>query len=211
MITLYTVITGKKDKPIEQEWPIKIFEDAYDLFKDPRRNSRIQKMMPHKYFDSEYTIYIDGNMKLLISPDEVIKRYMKGYDMALFKHGVRDCLYDEAITVAKMGLDDPEKIIEQAKAYEDAEFGKHKGLYQGGFIVRRNNERTRNFGEFWWADFCRYARRDQLSMPVALERAKVIVNTIPGHWVEEGNKASIGDVVEMYNHAHFEGNFNEVK
>ena len=212
MTKVYTVITGDKDHAIKQDYPIKVFQDAYDRFKDPRRNSRIQKILAHKYFDDEYTIYIDGNMKLLISPEEIIEKYMSGYDMALFAHGVRDCVYKEAMEVAKLGLDDVSVIIEQAKYYEDSEYGKHKGLLQGGFIVRRNNERTKRFNEAWWADFCRFSRRDQLSLMPAIEVSGVLVNQINDYWVEDGRGlARIGGIVEMIQHKNFEGNFNEIK
>lgn len=211
-ITLYTCITGGKDTPVEQDWTITRFIDSYDKFKDPRRNSRIQKMMPHKYFNTEYSIYIDGNMKLLISPEEVIKRYMKGYDIAFFRHGVRDCIYDEAIAVAKLGLDDVEAIIEQAKHYEDIGYGKHKGLLQGGFIVRKNNKKVQDFNEAWWADFCRYSRRDQLSLMPALDKVGLVVNMIDEYWVQDyQGKAWIGGVLEMGMHKNLEGNFNEKK
>ena len=209
MISFYTVTTGNKDPYIEQHYPIVRFNDKYDRFRDNRRNSRIQKILSHKYFDSEYTIYIDGNMKLLISPEEVVKRYMNGYDMALFAHGARDCIYDEAMEVAKLKMDDPEVIIEQAKYYEDHEYAKHKGLLQGGFIVRRNNERTRRFNEAWWADFCRFSRRDQLSLMPAIETSGVIVNKINEHWVDHRDgTAHIGDILEMGSHLNTEGNFN---
>lgn len=212
MISLYTVTTGNKDPYIEQNYPIVRFNDAYDKFKDNRRNSRIQKILSHKYFDSEYTIYIDGNMKLLISPEEVIKRYMNGCDMALFAHGARDCIYDEAVEVAKLKMDDPETIIEQAKYYEDHEYAKHKGLLQGGFIVRRNNERTQRFNEAWWADFCRFSRRDQLSLMPAIDKSGVIVNKINEHWVDHyDGTAHIGDILEMGMHLNTEGNFNDKK
>lgn len=209
MITVYTSITGNKDMPPQQDYPITVFQDAYDKFKDSRRNSRIHKIMPHKYIDSEYSIYMDGNMKLLISPEEVIERYMNGYDMALFAHGVRDCIYDEAMECAKLKLDDPEAIIEQAKYYEDHEYAKHKGLLQGGFIVRRNNARTQAFNEAWWADYCRFSRRDQLSLMPAIEKSGVVVNKINEHWIEIYGVAYIGDILEMRPHISLEGNFND--
>lgn len=210
MITVYTSICGSKDIPIEQKYPIIGFIDAFDKFKDPRRNSRIHKIMPHKYIESEFSIYLDGNMKLLIPPEEVIKRYMTGYDMALFAHGCRDCIYDEAMECAKLKLDDPEIIIEQAKYYEDHEYAKHKGLLQGGFIVRRNNARTQAFNEAWWADYCRFSRRDQLSLMPAIEKSGVVVNQINEHWVDHyDGTAHIGDILEMYSHINKEGNFND--
>ena len=69
MISFYQVNCGNKDEVIKQDYPCTQFIDAYDNFKDPRRNSRIQKILAHKYFDSEFTIYADSNIKLLISPE----------------------------------------------------------------------------------------------------------------------------------------------
>lgn len=207
MITLYTSVTNNKDPEVKQDYPITRFIDAYDKFKDPRRNSRVHKILSHKYLDSEYTIYMDGNMKLLVSPEELIKRYMDGYDLAAFTHS-RGCIYKEAMEVAKLGLDDPELIIEQAKHYEDIGYGKDKGLLQGGFIIRRNNERVRRFEEAWWADYTRYSRRDQLSLMPALERGRVLVNPIPGNWVITGNTATFLDVIEITSHLNTEGNWN---
>lgn len=207
-IICYTVITNNKDEKIKQDYPITVFYDAYDKFKDPRRNSRIQKILAHKYFDSEFTIYADANIKLLISPEELINRYMNGYDMAMFKHS-RGCVYKEAMAVAILKMDDPEIIIEQAKHYEDMGFPKDIGFLQGGFIIRRNNERTRRFNEAWWADFCRYSRRDQLSIMPAIDESGVKVNVIDLNWIEKDNKATIGDIAEMYWHKNLEGNFND--
>lgn len=208
MIKIYQIITGDKDDIIKQDYPCTQFIDTYDKFKDPRRNSRIQKILAHKYIDSEFSVYMDGNMKLLISPQELIDRYMIGYDMALFKHP-RGCIYKEALAVAQLGMDEPETIIEQAKHYEDIGFPKDIGMLQGGFIIRRNNERTRRFNEAWWADYCRYSRRDQLSLMPAVDESGVIVNSIDLNWVDHGTHATIGDIVEMHWHKQLEGNFND--
>lgn len=211
-ITLYTTITGGKDRIVEQDFPIVRFIDEYDKFKDNRRNSRIQKIMPHKYFDTEYTIYIDGNRKLLMSPQEIVDRYMNGYDMLIFKHALRDCIYDEAMECAKLGLDAPETIIEQAKFYEDHEYAKHKGLCEAGFMVRRNTPKVNNFNEYWWADYCRFSRRDQLSLMPAIDKAGIIVNalTYPYEFLPDGT-ATRGGIITIESHLNFEGNFNEKK
>ncbi len=209
-IIYYTSITNDKDTPFEEEFPKTTFRDAYDRFKDPRRNSRIHKILPHKYMDADFTVYLDGNRKLLVSPEELVKRYMDGYDMACFKHNSRDCIYDEAIEVAKLRLDDPEVIIEQAKYYEDHEYGKHKGLCEAGFMIRRNNERTRRFNEAWWADYCRFSRRDQLSFMPAIEEAGLRVNAIDAQYdIDEWGVVTRGGIVQIKNHNNTEGNFND--
>lgn len=191
-------------------WNIK---PAYDLFKDPRRNSRIHKILIHKYSNADVTIWIDGRMKLLFTPEELVEKYLKNYDMAIFSHITRDCVYEEAVTCARLGLDDPKLILEQVKHYQSIEFPEHKGLCEGGFIIRRNNERTRNFNEAWWADYCRFSRRDQISLVPALDKAGVIVNMINEGYVHypDGTARREGQGVEMFHHLNFEGNFNEKK
>lgn len=209
-IVLYTAITNGKDKLIEQEWPIIQFIDSYDKFVDPRRNSRIQKIMPHKFMECDYSIYIDGNRKLLLPPEELIEKYMGGYDITMFKHALRDCIYDEAVAVAKLKLDDPELIIEQAKYYEDHEYAKHKGLCECGFIIRRHNKRVADFNEFWWADYCRFARRDQLSCMPAIDRAGLRLNVLdyPYEFLPNGSAIRAG-IITIESHQNFEGNFND--
>ncbi len=210
MINLYTVITDNKDKIIEQNYPIIRFIDSYDKFKDSRRNSRIQKIMPHKFMECDYSIYIDGNRKLLMSPEDIVDKFMNNYDIAMFKHGSRDCVYDEAIEVAKLKLDDPELIIEQAKYYEDHDYAKHKGLCEAGFIVRRHNHRTKLFNEAWWADYCRFSRRDQLSVMPAIDESGVILNALvyPYEFQPDGS-AIKGGIITLESHQNFEGNFND--
>lgn len=203
------VFTAFMDKPQDTKtWNIK---PAYDRFKDSRRNSRIHKLMIHKYSDADVTIWIDGNVELIMSPDEIVEKYLKDYDMVMLPHGSRDCIYDEALVCAQLKLDDPEVIIEQAKHYEDNEFAKHKGLYSGYFIVRRNNEKTRNFNEYWWADYCRFSRRDQIALMPALDKAGININVPPFKWEIHNGFATMGGVVRMFQHSHKEGNFDEKK
>ncbi len=183
---------------------------AYNRFKDSRRNSRIHKILIHKYSDADITIWVDGNIRLLKSPEEIIAQHLKPTDdMVQFIHGARDCIYDESLTVAKLKLDDPEVIIEQAKHYEDSGYGKHKGLNCGYFIIRRNNKRTRALNEAWWADYCRYSRRDQLSLMPAIDKIGLQINRIPEAWIiGEKGETTMGGIAEIVSHLNFNGNFN---
>jgi hypothetical protein len=189
-------------------WNIK---PAYNKFIDPRRNSRIHKLMIHKYSDADVTIWIDGNTRLNKTPEEIVEKYLQDYDMVMLPHGARDCIYDEAMVCAQLGLDDPEIIIEQAKHYEDDGFAKHKGLCSGYFIIRRNNEKTRNFNEYWWADYCRFSRRDQIALMPALDRAMVNINVPPLQWKNKNGSATMGEIVEMFHHQNKSGNWDEKK
>ncbi len=82
-IEVITSITGDKDWLIDDQvkgdakficytdnpnlksktWEIR---PAYDKFKDPRRNSRIHKILIHKYSEADITIWADGNMQFMM-------------------------------------------------------------------------------------------------------------------------------------------------
>lgn len=195
--------TQKENK----KWEIR---PAYDKFADPRRNSRIHKILIHKYSTADVSIWIDGNIKLLVTPEEMVAKYLDGYDMAMFAHPNRNCIYKEALKCCELKLDDIELIIEQAKHYEDSEYGKEKGLCEGGIIIRRNNEKTKALNERWWADYCRFSRRDQISLMPAIDYSMVNINIIPegfrlspdSRWIRDG-------VAEIVSHVHNEGNWNQ--
>jgi len=202
MITLFTAITNDKDEQFDPN--AKCFLNSYNRFTDGRRNSRIQKILTHKYIDSEYSIYIDGNIKLITSPEKLIEKYLKDCDLAVYKHPNRDCIYDEAMVCAKMGLDNAEVIIHQAKSYEDSGYGKHKGLAECGIIMRRHTKKVEEFNNAWWAEYCVHSRRDQISFMYAVDKVGIPINIIPDFFMEIGaNKAmkQSGDF-EIITHKH---------
>lgn len=218
-ITVFTSITGGKDKLREMKsikdgakfvaymdtptlsptWEVK---PAYNKFSDPRRNSRIQKILSHQYVDTEYSIYLDGNIKLLCTPKELIEKYLGDYDLAVYKHPTRDCIYDEAIACAKKGLDDVETIIEQAKMYEDSGYGKHKGLCECGIIFRRNTPQVKVFEDAWWSEFCRHSRRDQISFMYAIDKVGLPFNQIPEFFYSAGTSGIRPGIAEIVLHNH---------
>lgn len=224
-ITVLTSITGGKDVLQEQPksdaryvaftdetksktWEIK---EPPSVFVDPRRNSRIPKMCPHLFFDSEYTIWIDGNIKMHITPEEAVEKYLKDHDFAVFKHPSRDCLYEEAIVCARLRLDDPEKIIEQVKHYEDEGFAKHKGLCECGVILRRNTPKVQAFNNAWLAEYTRFSRRDQLSFPYVADKVGLRFNAIDAPWEEIEGKYMRDNAFEIVPHLTTEGNWNDPK
>jgi hypothetical protein len=192
-ITVYTSITDEKDTLLDnqllgeaqyvaftdlayvQPWQIK---KPYDRFVDPRRNSRIQKILAHQFIETEYSIYIDGNIRLLVPPEELIAEHLKDTDLAVWRHPKRDCVFDEAIVCAKRKLDDPETIIEQAVAYEKDSYAKHKGLAECNVILRRHTKKVEEFNNAWWSEYCRHSRRDQISFMYAVDKVGLRIKLI---------------------------------
>lgn len=222
MIDVFTCVTGAKDEILENldikrkseaRWtafleapylsPTWTVRPAYDRFKDSRRNSRIQKILSHLYF-AEYTIYIDGNIRMLKTPEELIEKHLKEHDIAVFKHPTRDCIYDECIACAKRNLDDPEVIIEQAMYYEVSGYAKHKGLCECGVILRRNTPQVRALNNAWWAHYSRFSKRDQISFMYAVDEVGIPINAINDFFIETSPTHAVkqSQEFEIYLHKH---------
>lgn len=157
---IYTAVTNEKDKP---RTDVKCFSE-YDRFKDPRLNAKIYKILSHQFIDSEWSVWIDGNLKLKVTEKDLIEM-TKPYDVGVFRHPWRDCLYEEANECQRLGLDDSNIIEEQIKRYRDAGCPKNSGLGACFLIVRRHTPKVCQFNEEWWAEICRGSVRDQISFP----------------------------------------------
>lgn len=170
-------------------------QPPYDKFKDDTRNSRIQKIMPHMYFDTEYSIYMDGNFELTVPPEQVIDEFLTktGKDIAVFRHGGRTDIYQEAQAIVGYGKETKEAIVEQVKAYSKQGVKAEHGLNSCGIIIRKNTKRINDLNEKWWAEYCRYSKRDQMSFNKVFPTDEV-------HSIEWDVPAG---TVFQYNHPYF--------
>jgi glycosyltransferase involved in cell wall biosynthesis len=209
-IAVITSITGDKDELEDQPeykgveylaftdkkselWNTK---PACNKFVEPVMNAKIHKILSHKYTDLPYIVWMDGNCTLKQNPKKLVE-LMGDKDFAFFKHPSRDCVYDEADACVSYGRGNTKEMAEQIKAYAKQEFPTNNGLIEATCFVRKNNPRTNDLFEKWWADICRYSSRDQLSFPVAFKGQKWA--TIPGSVATiDGNKDFPGN--EFFNY-----------
>jgi hypothetical protein len=195
-IAIYTSITGGKDSlkdpPSQDDVDQVLFTDhavnhawavrpACQLFADPRRNSRAHKILAHQYLHGyDYSLWIDGSIRLLASARALVATYLHDADVALFRHPERDCLYAEAAICADAGHDDVGTLAEQVAKYRGAGHPEHAGLNECAVILRRHNARTAAFNDAWWAEYCRHSCRDQVSVNYVLRVLGVHVAALPG-------------------------------
>lgn len=145
----------------------------YDKFKDERRNSRIQKLMPHLFFDTEYSIYLDGNIELLVDPQVLIDKHLKDKDIAAFKHLGRNDVFEEGDAILHYGKETPEAIHEQKEANVKRGMKVGGGLCECGVLIRRHTKEVEHMNERWWAEYCRFSSRDQMSFTYAFPMDKI--------------------------------------
>jgi TOD1/MUCI70, glycosyltransferase-like domain len=197
-LLVYTCITGGKDDLKENQVtggvPFYAFLDdekasdvwrvcpAANLFRDPRRNARMHKILSHQFFpEVDYTVWIDGTITVTRDIRPLVAKLMAKCDMATFRHPERDCLYQEAEACKKYNLDDSSIIDRQMTLYRSKGVPENLGLFECNVLVRKNSPRVRRFNDIWWSELCSHSRRDQLSMAYAAREAGLAVGIIPGN------------------------------
>lgn len=166
-IIVYSAITGDKDEPRSDG----VFTfSKYNRFTDPRLNAKIYKVLPHLFLNTQYSIWVDGNVTLNVSPEYLVGLMEK--DIAVFHHPERNCIYDEAHVCKEWGLDSREIINEQTKDYFEKGHKRKAGLGACYLIIRKHTEEINRLNEKWWAEITRHSVRDQISFPYVF-RGKV--------------------------------------
>lgn len=157
-------------------WDIQLVDPEYS----PRRMARHYKALPHRYIDADVTIWVDGNVRLLADPRQIVDQYLGNADLAIFKHPDRTCLYDEAQFCAQIGKDSRSVLQAQVEQYRQAGMPRNWGLPETRCVIRRNTKRMEELNEAWWNELEHASVRDQVSLPFVCWKAGVRWAEIPG-------------------------------
>jgi len=166
---VYTSITNGKDKPRDD---VKVFS-GYDKFKSPVMNAKVYKVLAHKFLDTDISIWMDGNIYLKHKPEWYVENWLGDNDIALFRH-YKSKSIEREIKLIKYAWSTRdravyEESIKQVEHYK--KLGEPKqDMAMGGFIIRRHSPIVEQFNEAWWAEICYWGQRDQLSLPIVLNR-----------------------------------------
>lgn len=211
-ITVISAIAGGKDELLEQPKSdraeyLAFMEDGHSefwkvkpickKFVKPVYNAKIHKILAHKYCETPYIVTIDANLRLKVKPEELIQ-YLGDNDIAAMVHPGRDDIYDEADACVAYGKGEPTEIAEQIRYYAGKNYQRHQGLSECGLIIRRNNQKTNDLFEKWWAEVCRFSERDQLSFPWIIDPK--IVSPLPGHIKYTPEEDKNNTIVEIVAH-----------
>jgi hypothetical protein len=115
----------------------------------------------------------------LVPLQDLIDRFLRDSDIAMFKHYKRDCIYDEAKVCKKMKLDDPGIIDRQMAKYKKEGYPAKNGLNEGTIILRRHTKKIEEFNNLWWSEISSGSRRDQLSLNYCLWKLRLRPATFP--------------------------------
>ncbi|HBT81629.1 TPA: hypothetical protein DEB04_02835 [Candidatus Giovannonibacteria bacterium] len=176
------------DKPQKSKhWQIRIM--GMPVPGDLTRSNRRIKMLAHEYFpEYKYSVYVDGNVLVRGDVNDLIRDYLAKTNMALYRHDSRDCIYDEAEAIIKLGKekgrwqDDPLVIERQMARYRAERYPPHNGLGTTLILLRRHNEPdVRQVMEAWWNIERGESKRDQLSFNYAAWKHNFAFSYISGY------------------------------
>jgi len=167
-VVVYTAVIGSRDK-LRTDIPCFTTDMG---FMDDRMNAKIFKILPHKFFYADFSIWVDANIYLDLpywdkrnAEDRAIE-LLGDADIAVFKHRSRTNIYEEADAIKFYYPEYTPLIDEQVKDYSKMGVPTDLPFPQCGVIIRRHCPIVDAFNEAWWAEICRYSPRDQMSFPV---------------------------------------------
>jgi hypothetical protein len=175
----YVYVSDVEPRDRSTAWTCRVGRRRY---RQARRDAKIYKLCPHFFFpDADYSIWLDGMFQIDVDPMDALA-WLGGNDIAVFRHPERDCLFDEAEACIRWGLDEPDRIRRQVKAYRAHGYPTANGLIAGGVVVRRHTEAINRLNEAWWGEVLTYSIRDQLSFNYAAWTKHVRYSVIPGDY-----------------------------
>ena len=161
--------------------------------KDSHRSQRNLKIRPHLVFKNfEYSLYIDNTIILKDKTENFIQMIIKDKEIDnnqpnifIPYHSFRDDLFSEFNECANLKRDTKIRIYEQLNDYLEInyEFMKYKPYWAGLILRNHNNNELIKFSEIWFANVCRYSKRDQLSLIYSAHQAKI---KLRGFYLENG-------------------------
>jgi GT2 family glycosyltransferase len=146
-----------------------------------RMKAKFYKLMPWECKELshyETVIFIDASIE--ITSNNFVMHcldHLKS-DILLYKHPVRDCIYDEAKASFPLIKYQKEDIQLQIADYRKF-FPHNAGLYACGIMVRKLTKPIMNLMTAWWFENIKYTYQDQISLPVICRLMKITPSTFP--------------------------------
>lgn len=170
--TDYFIITDL-DIPKDSVWKKIAIDKSKFQGKSNVEINRYYKLHPHEVFkDCEYSIYIDGNIRIVEDISYIIAN-MRDSNLiyGVFRHPDRDCIYTEFNYVMRLKrfVNEREKYKKQIADYIKDGFPKHFGLYENTILIRKHDEeKVIKLMDAWWNELMLHSFRDQLSFPYVM-------------------------------------------
>ncbi|MGW7159265.1 glycosyltransferase [Paenibacillus taichungensis] len=164
---------------------------------NPRRTSRLAKILAHKYLPPhDVSVYIDASLEIKTEDvHSMVSECLNDKEIALFKHPVRNCLYEEVDYCVSQNENLLHDGTLQKQKYLKDGLPENYGLFENAFIVRKNTKAIQQLNDLWWSEYENGAERDQFSLMYCLWKLEVKVNSI-----SKGRDFRSNPFVNFYSH-----------
>lgn len=179
----YIMFTDNENLPQKTGWKIRKIPQNLIKMGDSMLINRYIKMHSAELFRDEeydYSIYIDGNIRVVSDLSSMIRNISKYYGVAFFKHGIRNSIFDEIQICKIIGKGNPNKLEEQSRRYKKKGMPDDYGMLECNiFVVDLKNEMSNDIMNCWWEEFyTSQSGRDQISLPYVLWKKRIPINAI---------------------------------
>lgn len=153
------------------KWKIVNIPDKISSIYNNTLANRYIKLHPYELFkDADYSIYVDGNIKIISFLGTYLMKTKEKAGIAVYAHNQRGCAYDEANACILRKKGNKPYIEQQMKKYRTEGFPKDFGLYECTIIATDlKNDIAHQIFDAWWKEFIdSQSLRDQLSLPYVM-------------------------------------------
>lgn len=159
----------------------RLYPASMDIKYENRRCGKIPKMLGH-YLLPQYDYYIwhDYTHMLREDPEKLVETYLKDADFGFFNHPHRNCWEQELKVVYSSQLDHKDLLEDQYVVFNKLNVAKNKNFFECTTFIRRNNLIANKVCSLWHESVCKYSSRDQLSLPLALQKYNPKISILPG-------------------------------
>lgn len=163
-------------------------KDLIELKGDARHKAKFPKMQAHLFTDADVIIWIDGSVQVVSNRFvEYMVQQVQDNDIAIGKHNVRNCAYQEIDFICAEIMKGNEylkrrydfnTLLEVKKYFKAVEFQENKRLWACGIFARQNNNRTNAMFDLWWKSETQWLTNDQLMFAYLANKFEMKINTI---------------------------------
>lgn len=198
--TIYTCITGNYESPkipfvIPSNYNFVLFSDTIkkcegwevrpipDELRKKYDNSEINryiKFHPASFFNTDYSLYVDGNVRLIAGISSFLDKGACESGIWMFDHPSRKCVFQEADACLKIKKGNELGIVKQVARYKKEGLPQNYGLKEATVIFTDlKNQLAISLLDEWWNEYySSSSKRDQLALPYILWKMGITVNQI---------------------------------
>ena len=173
----YICFTDQAGKYTSKIWKIVEIENKENL--SPVLMQRLIKMKPYLFLkEYDYSIYVDGKIRIIGDLRQYINTYAKESSMLCFAHPSRNTLEEEAKAIVYYGrYANPELLKKQVEHYYANGYTDQMQLIESSVLVRAHKDPIlKNVMENWWKEINEWTTRDQLSFGYSCWKNEYVVD-----------------------------------